>query len=204
MKHLLLPFVALFSLLSAACSPTTINAVWKDPAYTTTPKKVFVVAVLKNETNRRVLEDEFVRQLKQKGVEGIAAYQAFGGKEPENKDLVIAMVKESGADAVLVSRILDKRTEQRSVPGTAYTTADAYYRSWPGYYGAAYTTTYYTPGYTVTDQFAIAETNLFNVANEGLAWTVSTETWLDNTPVSLLKGYATTVINAMQDDNLLK
>jgi len=204
MKRLLFPALFLCSLLAVACSTTTINSTWKDPAFAATPKKVFVVAVLKSETNRRFLEDEFVRQLSKQGVDAVAAYQFFGDSIPKDKELIHAKLKESGADTLMITRLVDKRTEERYAPGSNYAVNTAYYRSWPGYYGATYSTVYTNPGYMVTDQYAVAESNLYSVESEGLIWAVNTDTWLNDPAVPLLKGYVETVMNAMRDDKIIK
>jgi len=194
----------LLAFIVAACATTTINSTWKDPAFATTPKKVFVVAVLKSETNRRFLEDEFVRQLAKSGVDAVASYQSFGEAMPKDKELILAKLQESGADTILINRLVDKRTEERYAPGSNYAVNTAYYRSWPGYYGATYSTVYTNPGYMVTDQYAVAESNLYSVANEGLLWAVNTDTWLNDPAIPLLKGYVATVTKAMRDDEIIK
>jgi len=160
--------------------------------------------VLKSETNRRFLEDEFVRQLSKKGVDAVAAYQSFGDSVPKDKETIEAKLKELGADSLMITRLVDRRTEERYAPGTNYAVNTAYYRSWPGYYGATYTTVYTNPGYMVTDQYAIAESNLYSVETEGLVWAINTDTWLNDPAVPLLKGYVKVVTNAMLDDDIIK
>jgi hypothetical protein len=201
MTRLLLPAAALVSLLTTSCSPISVKAVWKDPAYAKLPRKVFVVAVLDNLTNRRLLEDSFVGTLQRHGLEAVAAYTLFGGIEPRDRELVIAKVKESGADSVLVTRVVDRRTEAHYVsrsPSSSFT------GTWPSSYGNAFTTTYYSPTYRVTEDYATAETNFYDAASETLAWTISSETWLNGSARTLLQDYVAAVIDAMRNDGILK
>src|SRR5205085_8108862 len=70
-KALILNVLVVF--LLAACGPSTkIVKSWKSPgatAQTTPNSKILVVAMVKDESSRRVIEDEIVARLKGKGVQ---------------------------------------------------------------------------------------------------------------------------------------
>ena len=62
--------VALF----AACATTKVTSVWKDASYQGKLRKVFVYAILKNQTNRRIAEDEFVNHFKARGIDAVPSW----------------------------------------------------------------------------------------------------------------------------------
>ena len=68
MKNLL--FVILVITIFTSCNSTKITNSWREPnkqLYTGEWNKILVVALLKNETNRRKVEDELLNYLNGKG-----------------------------------------------------------------------------------------------------------------------------------------
>jgi hypothetical protein len=191
------PLMALSVLMGCAATKTT--STWKDEAYTKKPHKVMTVAILKSNTNRLVLEDEFTRQLKQKGLDATAGHTVMSEKEPADKEKVAAALREKGFDTLLVVRLVDQRSQQTYVPGAAYPTGS----TWSGYYGAGYNTMY-TPGYVVEDKFAIAEANLFDVETEKLIWTAATETWIKSEDRKLIDEYVGMMLHEMEKAGVVK
>jgi len=65
------------ALILAGCASTTLQSVWRDPAYAGGPfKRVFVVGLsAKDGTARRVLEDVMVAKLKAGGVDAVPGWQ---------------------------------------------------------------------------------------------------------------------------------
>ena len=104
-------FVVAIALIFSGCSPVTIRGDWKDPTYSEMPKKIFVVVLLKNETKRRFIEDQFVQQFKQHGVEAVSSFTVFEKGLPEDLEVMRSKLAELGADSVLISKVVDKRTE---------------------------------------------------------------------------------------------
>jgi hypothetical protein len=191
------PLIALSVLMG--CAATKVTSTWKDEAYQKKPHKVLTVAILKSNTNRLTLEDEFALQLKQRGLDVAAGHNVLSPKEPPTKDTLAAALRENGYDTLLLVRLLDQRSQQTYVPGAAYPVGGA----WPGYYGAGYNTMY-TPGYVVEDKFAIAEANLYDVATEKLIWTAATETWINSAEPKLIKEYVGLMIRELEKGGMVK
>lgn len=193
----LLLFIALLS----ACATTTPTAVWKDPSYHSRPVKVMVIGVAKNPLNRRLFEDEFVVQLKARGTEAIASYTVLPDQQQDDQKAVASKVRELGADSVLISRLVSKKTVRVYVPGTVYY-PPPYYNTWPDYYGYGHRYLY-TPGYVAEDEYAIIETNLYEAGNDRLVWAASAETGLNGSDVKLIKSYIGTMVDRMAENGLL-
>lgn len=180
-------------LFLASCASTTMQSVWRDPAYTGGPfKRVFVVALsAKDGTARRVLEDVMVAKLRAGGVDAIPGWQ-YLSDAPMDEGAFGAAVAKSGADAMLMVRLLSVETQ---------TTV------WPpmgpriGWYGM-YSGWYAYPDVT-TSQTAIVETTLFDAKSRRVIWSGTSETL---NPTSVQKdapAFADTILGALRKDGLL-
>lgn len=105
---------ALLVLLLAGCStPTSLRSAWYDSGFTAGPmKRILVVGVAGNTTDRRVFEDRFAQALNDVGVQGIPGYQFIDNAPTATAEAFDAGVARSGADGLLLVRLLsvDTRT----------------------------------------------------------------------------------------------
>ena len=204
------PFVYLLfgTALIAACATTQVNAIWKNPEYQSRPAKIMVIGVAKIPLNRRLFEDEFAQQIKVHGTEAIASYTVLPDKLQDDQTTIAAKVKELGADAVLITRLVSKKTVKIYVPGTVYYpppyygTWPDYYGTWPDYYGYGYRHIY-SPGYIAENEYAVIETNLYETKNDKLVWAASSETVMSDSDKSLIKSYIGIMVNTMVEQGLL-
>ena len=129
-------------------------------------RTVFVVGVANTDELRRMFEDEFVRQLEGQGVRGIASYATMPPGTP-TADEVAGAVRGSGADGVIVTRLL-KREQWRRASFAA------------GDYQAHYTSasqSIYAPQSPVVYRSEVVslETRLFDAARRQMVWATTTE-----------------------------
>ncbi|OGT12928.1 MAG: hypothetical protein A3F73_01195 [Gallionellales bacterium RIFCSPLOWO2_12_FULL_59_22] len=193
--------MALVAMLVAACSTTLINTVWKDSSYRARPARIMVVGVAKTPLNRRLFEDEFVLQLKARGTDAIASYAVLSDKQQDDQAAIAVKVKELGADAVLITRMVSKKIVRTYVPGTIYA-PPFYYRTWPEYYGFGYRYLY-SPGYIAEDEYAVIETNLYETLHDKLVWSASSETVMGDSKEKLIKSYIGIMVGSMAKNGLL-
>lgn len=87
----------IFIMLLYSCSSTRIISSWRDPEkqiHASDWKKVLVVALLRNETNRRRAEDEMVKYLHGKG---FTSYSYLGENfNPKNEEALRNKIKKIG------------------------------------------------------------------------------------------------------------
>jgi hypothetical protein len=195
--------ISFFSLLItlcllSSCATTTTTNVWRDQAYQGPVKKILVMGISQKKSIQRFFEDEFVRQLRERGTGGVAGYSILPYEEKMDKDFIAAKARESGADTVLVARPLSRKTERSYVPGQAYAVPGSYSR-WGSYYGHAY-----SPGYVVEDEYVYIETNLYDVANEKLIWAAESETIILAADQELIKSFISTMVAKLASDKLIK
>ena len=185
--------VVLGTLFLAGCASTTLQSTWRDPTFTGGPfKRVFVVGLsARDGTARRVLEDVLVAKLKAGGVDAIPGCQ-FLSDAPMEEAAFAAMVAKTGADAMLMVRLLGVETQ---------TTV------WPpmgpriGWYGA-YSGWYAYPDVTQT-QTAVIETTLFDTKTRRVVWSGTSETL---NPTSVQKdapAFADVILGALRKDGVL-
>ena len=129
-------------------------------------KTVFVLGVAESDDLRRLFEDEFVRQLQGTGVRGIASYGVVPQREV-TRDEVVQAVRASGADGVVVTRLLKR--EQRH---KASFSPDGYSTH---YSNAARSVASPVPPVITRAEVVTLETRLFDAGSERLVWTASTE-----------------------------
>ncbi len=118
-RKLRMGIVALMSAcLLASCAPmTSLTGEWKDPAYQGPVKKVVVLGAAKQESVRNTFEDEFVKQLKARKIDAVASYTIVPFAQMKDRNVVAAKIKSIGADAILVTRLVDRKIVETYVPG---------------------------------------------------------------------------------------
>jgi hypothetical protein len=166
------------TLVSCAAS-SRLTSSWSDPsAAGRAHKKMVVVGVTPQAPIRRMYEDAFASQLKQRGIDAIGSYAVVGEGKLE-KEAAEAKIRESGADAVIVTRLVDQETVQEYYPPSYTTVAapSAYYGGWYGYYSLGYSYMS-SPGYVAENKVFRLETNLYDVGESKLLWSGLTETTL--------------------------
>jgi hypothetical protein len=113
-----LAFAACLALMAGCANVgTSVGHVWQDSgrARSATLGKTLVLVLAPKAEVVMVLEDEWVRQLRQKGVDASAANRLLPGGSPPDKERVVELVKARGFDTLLVSRLVDVKHVEREV-----------------------------------------------------------------------------------------
>lgn len=177
-----LGLAALLVSFVVSCGTTSMKSAWKDDTFTTTPKKFMVIGLAKNAGVRRFYEDQFVSVLKARGVDAIPSYMTFTEGKVDSA-VAIQKMRELGVDAVLITRLLDKKSVETYYPPTSTYMGPSYYPSyyggWYGYYGASYAYTT-TPGYTATEDYYSLETNVYDLNQLKLVYSGLSETGISS------------------------
>ncbi len=156
--------LALLLALLAGCSTsrTKLETSWRSPTATSLAfRDVLVLATTGDAASSRRLEDGLAARLPN----GRAGYTAVADEVRADQERLKAAVRESGADGLVVVRLVGREERQRWVPGDF----PAYYYTPYGYhrYRGPYT---YDPGYLRIDEVYQLETNVYDVASEELLW----------------------------------
>ena len=175
-QTLRLVMMALGAGVLASCAANTeLSSSWTDPtAANHTFQKVVIVGATPKAATRRMYEDDFVAELVSRSISAVPSY-SLTGEGQMDKETATAKLQESGADAVLVTRLVDQETVNQYYPPTYSSVPSAYYGGWYGYYnmGSTYMT---SPGYSETNHVYRLETNLYDRAGDKLLWSGLTQT----------------------------
>jgi len=201
--------LVLGGILLAGCSSTTLSGSWKSPDYVGQVKKVYIVGISKQETNRRIFEDEFNRQLSVHGVTGLSSYKEMPDSAKVDEAKIAKSIRDNGADSVLMTNVTGKRTEEVVNPGrvTSYNTGPyyggrSYNRNYGSYYNQSRTVTYEP---ATISQFTIVtiEANLFDAKTKELIWSAQLETVVESDIQTLINDFVKTVIEDMSSKGLI-
>ena len=190
--------IAISAFQFASCVTTKLTTVWKDENYHGTIRKMVVVGVFRQPSIRNTFEDEFVRQLKSKGIDAIASYTLVPIGELDRNDILMSDIRRTGADAALVTRMVDKKTVESYVPGEVYV-VPTYYYGWGPYFEYIY-----QPGYMVREEYAFAETNIYDTNNENLIWAARSQTLISGSNQDLIRSFISTMTDRMASDKLIE
>lgn len=112
---LLIVFLAQM-LIVTSCASTTLLNPWQDSSFQGPLKNVLVVGVVADPYRRSMIENEFVRQFKARGMEAVASRETLPNERVLNWEIIEPKVREHGADAVLVARFVKKETIDTYTP----------------------------------------------------------------------------------------
>jgi hypothetical protein len=193
------------SALAGCVSSTKLVTSWSEPDYTGEPfQRVLVVAHISDELQRRSYEQHFVQQISNERITGIAGHSLMPntGDFDEESELRAA-VRESGADAVLLAKLVGVEQKERYVPPRMdYVPSYGYGYGFYDYYGMSYRSVY-RPGYTTVDTVVRLETTVFATDTEKMVWAGATESFNPSSAQKVITENADLIIASMKKARLL-
>jgi len=124
---------------------------------------------------KRGYESTMASAFREAGVEAVEAGNTIPEGTESNRDVIKNALAEKGFDTILVTRMVSNRKETYYVPGQPYHAPYPYYNHFYDYYTSVYPVVY-TPGYLATDTIVVLETNIYELKDGKLIWTVLSET----------------------------
>jgi len=195
----------------AACTSTTqLVGVWQAPDYTGPKdfKKIAVVALSQNESNKLIVEKMFIDRLNFLGYEGVYGSSILvpAVVKKENKDMIEKMMKEKNIDAVIILSLLQVKQGTQYVPGSGSYAPGGYYGGYYGYYNYSYNHYYGgSPGYYATTESIYLEANFYDVGEDGkIVSSMQTESVDPSNIDDLADSFSYTVLRELISQNILK
>jgi hypothetical protein len=192
-------------LLLTACSTTEVVNTWKDDSQNQKFSNVLVVAVSKIPAYRALVEHELVNIIEKAGADATASVDILPNTDLIDEAAASAAIKDSGADAVMVLRLVDKKNEDLYTPGTTYVQGGyggRYNRGWHGYYGSGYRVMS-TPGYSRKFSVSTVETTLFDAATNKRVWSTLTTT-TETTEGAAINSYLKAISKPIKESGLFE
>ena len=200
MKKLILLALVVTTLVS--CGPSTkIEKSWMEPGASVTasaPNKTLVIAMVKDETSRRVIEDHLVKRIGGTSVSSYTLVSTDMLKEASDEALK-KIVTDGKFTHILLMRLADVEKETSYVPGTT----TSFYGGYGRYYGYG-AGMYSTPGYYTTDKNYFVETTVYSINPDKLIWTGTTKTVNPSKLEKTVNDIADVVAEKMKKDGFLK
>jgi hypothetical protein len=164
--------------LLAGCASTTLDGVWTRPELAGKPIQgtVMVVGVARDETVRRVYEDDMVARLAARGVQALRSYAVVpGALDSASAGVLLQQAQAAGAQYLLSTVVIGQEREQvvSQEPWFVGGWGSLGYRAW---YAPYWTMAY--PVYTEVRIYTIfvAQTALTEVATDRIDWAARTRT----------------------------
>ena len=191
----------LVAVIASGCASTQIVNAWQDPKFPGPPlERVMVIDVTKRAGIRRTLEDEFVRELAAKGVQGVASYTLIPEDGEVPKERFTQAVKESGVQGVLITRLVKVEVQTQVYYAGPYGRPP--YFGFYGYYSWAWVG-YYDPPQVYTYDVVTAETNLFDAVSDTLIWSGTTQTFAPRNAKKDAREFANVIIKALSTSHII-
>lgn len=199
MKKLVI--VGCISLFMLSCGSTSIEKSWHEPGMTISNRaenKTFVIALVKDETSRRVIEDILVTRFNNNAAVSYKTITLDMLKNASENSLDDQLQKGKFTH-VLLMRLADVEKETSYVPGTT----SVYYGGYGRYYryGAGF---YSTPGYYSMDKNYFVETTIYDVNQDKLIWSSTSKTVNPTNIDKTVNEIADVVAERMRKDGFLK
>lgn len=198
-------FFGLVALTSCGSSTTIVDS-WKNPEATAPAfRKVIAIAVLPDETNRRIVEDQVCKNFKNPNVECIRSWTIIPQDKVSDIEYAKQQITQGGFDGAVMMRLvgLDEKTRHVTTGYVASYAATPYYSGFYGYYGYAWPVVYSTGSTDITQSVRV-ETNIYSVTQEKLLWSGISET-LDPTSLrTMVDEIAAETVRILRDDGLIK
>lgn len=173
-----------------SCASTKVTGEWKDPNLTAKQfKKVMVMGIAKQPQNRKLYEDEFVKQLKSKGAMAISSHTLISHENMWDKATIVRTLESMKCDGVIITRVVDMKNRQQYYDVNMY---DYYNRSFK-----------YRVRSSTDQQKFVFESNLYDAKTEKLVFSLTSNTYAQENINKRLGSYIETVLNKLVQNNLL-
>ncbi len=197
--------VGMLAIMSCGTSTTFVDT-WKDPDATPiTFKKVVAIAVVQDETNRRIVEDQICKNIKNPNTECVRSWTILPQDRVSDVEFAKKRISEGGFDGAITMRLVgvDEKTRQITTGYVASYATTPYYNPFWGYYSYAWPVVYQS-GTTDITQTVRVETNIYSVTQEKLLWSGISET-IDPTSIrTMVDQIAAEAAAILQREGLLK
>ena len=191
------------AVLLAGCASTTVDGTWTRPESAGRPIEgpLLVVGVARDETVRRIYEDDMVAKLAARGVRASPSYEVVAGVLDADSDgRLLQQARRAGARYLLSTAVIGQDLET-----TVYQDPWVYpgfvgYRGWYGaYWGMAWPARTEVRTYRVY----IAQTALTRADADRVDWLARTRTTAPADVESETRAFVDVIIGAMARDGLV-
>ena len=184
------PVLVFGLLLARAEAADEVVKTYRDPAFKGTVAKILVVGVHDDFSVRGQFENTVARALRAAGTAGEASLYSLSSAGELTPDALVAAARKARADAVLVTRVVDVKTENPD----ATTTFTEYFQAYSKYADPMPVTTAYT---------VRVRTDLYTVENQTRVWAVESTAFEKQNLFGVIDGIAKSLTTQLRSDGLI-
>ncbi|UCF67811.1 MAG: hypothetical protein JSV80_00505 [Acidobacteriota bacterium] len=195
--------VLLLLVALASCASTKLTGSWKDPQFSAPDYgKVLVIGMAQRPEVRQKFERVFAAAFVERGLKAVPSFEFLPKDAEMTRATVEKALEGSDIDAVLVTRLagVETSTEYRSAP--SYMIAEPYYHEFSDYYQHVYEAIY-EPGYLVTQDTVLLETNLYDVGSGQLACTTRSKSFDPESADDVIGPLSKLVMSRLSRDGMI-
>jgi len=136
--------------------------------------KVLAIALYESFDTRRYMETELVNALAARGTAAVASTRMMDSRTPLNRDTVAAMVRETGADAVLVTQLVSLESTAK----VKNMRPEASVNIRPTYFYDVFTvevTEYMEPPSIESEHSLALATRLYDASSRDIVWAIQSQ-----------------------------
>ena len=193
------------ALLSGCAASERIVKVFEDPNFDAGPfTRILVVGVHEDAGIRRQFENSLVAAMNTTGPAAVASLSLMSADDPIERDRVVAAARETAADAVLITRLLDSESTT-TVQGRQSAGAEAVRRNdiaLADFFRYDYVE-YQDPMSITTVRTVVLSTDLYNVADENKIWSVESTSFDKGSVYGLIDGSSRSITDQLRRDGLI-
>lgn len=196
---IVLLFLPVMAIMIASCSTTSMMQSWKEAELTHSYKHLMIIGISDSQQTRQLYEKHFVAELKKKNITARPGYELISSKQKMSRETVVAAIKETEIDAVLVTYLVsaDAEIKHRDSPlGDSYSgTAE----------GSEISATIVTNrGRSRTEEVFVLKNDLYDVQSKTLVWSVQTRTVGPESIDQVITEVTALLIDRMISDGMVK
>lgn len=187
----------------AGCASTTLDGSWTSPDFAgkRIDAPLLVVGVARDDTVRRVYEDEMVSKLVARGVRATQSYVSVPGSlGSDAHDRLAAAARKAGARYLLSTAVIGQDREVLVTQEPMWWGGAYGYRGWYSYYwGMAYPVRTDVRAYTVY----VAQTSLTDLNADRIEWVARTRTTETSNVETEVRVFVELIVNTMAKAGLV-
>ncbi len=187
--------VAFMVLLVTGCSTTRVDGQWSNPDFSGTKLsgKILVVGISRDDTVRRLYEDEMAVQLAARGVTSVRSHELIAGPlSADGTDALLIAARTTGATMLLASAVIDRQHVERVISEPM----PLYGNNFNGWYGYYWPVTYTRTEVRSFERYTVG-TSLTDVVTGKIIWSARTQTENVDYVDREIKAFAKVIIDAL-------
>lgn len=201
LQSTLLLLTVLVALVISGCATTHVDSQWLSPDFAgrKLTGKLLVVGISRDDTVRRLYEDEMSAQLVLRKIETARSYELIAGPLVSNgPDALMRAGREAGANLILTSVVVSREHVDRVV-SEPMPRMGSNFDGWYGYY---WPYAYVRTEVRTFDRYTVI-TSLSDAATGKIMWSASTETEDVDSVDREIKMFAKVIVKALSKADLL-